>query len=407
LTNFRKARRTRAAPIGSVTVMAARQIRARSARAAGRGAAAARRSRPQPVGHGVDQLPAVMDGRAAPRLGGRDRGTSSCHSASVRSVAYGRRGGVAGGFLSDGIKIAADHMGFQAPSQAMRARVRSASRSARARHRSRTASRPRSGCGCPPVPQRGATEPTLGSRGCRSDPVPRRWGSGWARSPDSPLPCGQQAGQLIAGGADPVAGSQPAWICKPGYEPAHRRLVMGDPLDLRHLGQAQDPTEMMSPCTSRPRTDVAVGGSNPSRRALLLGSGRATCAAGFRDAPERVVRSPQRHRHIPKGTADSCALKGRPPAPPGSGSRTALTASGPRRWAGQTVKGVDSAHQRCRGVEHGGSPRPLDCQLVAHHLLGRRNREAALAPCRAINTFTVLGVVRVGPIRDCRLVRCS
>ena len=39
--------------------------------------------------------------------------------------------------------------------------------------------------------------------------------------------------------------------------------------------------------------------------------------------PERVVRSPQRHRHIPKGTADSCALKDRPPAPPGSGSRTA------------------------------------------------------------------------------------
>jgi hypothetical protein len=59
---------------------------------------------------------------------------------------------------------------------------------------------------------------------------------------------------------------------------------MGDPLDLRHLGQAQDPTEMMSRCTSRPRTDMAVGGSNPSQRALLLGSGRAACAAGFRDA---------------------------------------------------------------------------------------------------------------------------
>ena len=29
----------------------------------------------------------------------------------------------------------------------------------------------------------------------------------------------------------------------------------------------------------------------------------------------------------------------------------------------------------------------LDCQLVAHHLLGRRNREAALAPCRAIDTI--------------------
>lgn len=28
-------------------------------------------------------------------------------------------GGVTGGFLSDGIKIAADHTGFQAPSQAM------------------------------------------------------------------------------------------------------------------------------------------------------------------------------------------------------------------------------------------------------------------------------------------------
>jgi hypothetical protein len=71
----------------------------------------------QPVGHGVDQLPAVMDGRAAPGLAAEISGTSSCHSASVTSVAYGRRGRVTGGFLSDGIKIAADHMGFQAPSR--------------------------------------------------------------------------------------------------------------------------------------------------------------------------------------------------------------------------------------------------------------------------------------------------
>jgi hypothetical protein len=40
-------------------------------------------------------------------------GASSCHSASVRSVAYGRRGGITGGFLiAIGIGTAADHTGF-------------------------------------------------------------------------------------------------------------------------------------------------------------------------------------------------------------------------------------------------------------------------------------------------------
>ena len=68
---------------------------------------------PQPVGHGVDQLAAVMEGRAATQLGSGDERASSCHSASVRSVAYGRRGGITGGFLiAIGIGTAADHTGF-------------------------------------------------------------------------------------------------------------------------------------------------------------------------------------------------------------------------------------------------------------------------------------------------------
>ena len=44
-------------------------------------------ARPEPVGHGVDQLAAVMEGRAATGLGAGMSGASSCHSASVRSVA--------------------------------------------------------------------------------------------------------------------------------------------------------------------------------------------------------------------------------------------------------------------------------------------------------------------------------
>jgi hypothetical protein len=45
----------------------------------------------------------------------------------------------------------------------------------------------------------------------------------------------QQPGQLIAGGAGLVAGSQPAWVGEPGHEPADRRLVVGDPIHGRGL----------------------------------------------------------------------------------------------------------------------------------------------------------------------------
>jgi hypothetical protein len=42
----------------------------------------------------------------------------------------------------------------------------------------------------------------------------------------------QQPGQLVAGRAGLVAGSQPAGITKAANEPAHRRLVMRNPLDV-------------------------------------------------------------------------------------------------------------------------------------------------------------------------------
>jgi hypothetical protein len=58
-----------------------------------------------------------MDRRAAPRLGGRDQWDKQL-PLGVGQVG-GVWAGVTGGFLSDGIKIAADHTGFQAPSQAM------------------------------------------------------------------------------------------------------------------------------------------------------------------------------------------------------------------------------------------------------------------------------------------------
>jgi hypothetical protein len=43
----------------------------------------------------------------------------------------------------------------------------------------------------------------------------------------------QQPGQLVAGRAGLVAGSQPAGITKAANEPAHRRLVMRNPVDVR------------------------------------------------------------------------------------------------------------------------------------------------------------------------------
>ena len=45
----------------------------------------------------------------------------------------------------------------------------------------------------------------------------------------------QQPGQLIAGGSGLVAGSQPAWAGEPGHQPAHRRLVVGDPVHGRDI----------------------------------------------------------------------------------------------------------------------------------------------------------------------------
>src|SRR5215211_6720701 len=39
--------------------------------------------------------------------------------------------------------------------------------------------------------------------------------------------------------------------------------------------------------------------------------------------------------------------------------------------AGQTVKGVDSAHQRCRGCRAWQVTAALDCHLVAHRVHGR------------------------------------
>ncbi len=45
----------------------------------------------------------------------------------------------------------------------------------------------------------------------------------------------QQPGQVVAGRAGLVAGSQPAGITKTANEPADRRLVVGDPVDHRAL----------------------------------------------------------------------------------------------------------------------------------------------------------------------------
>jgi hypothetical protein len=52
----------------------------------------------------------------------------------------------------------------------------------------------------------------------------------------------QQPGQLVAGRPGLVAGSQGPRITKATNETANRRLVMDDPLDLRHLAvRGQDP----------------------------------------------------------------------------------------------------------------------------------------------------------------------
>ena len=52
----------------------------------------------------------------------------------------------------------------------------------------------------------------------------------------------QQPGQLEAGRAGLIAGSQPSPIGEPRHEPADRRLVVGDSLDVRDLlVRVQDP----------------------------------------------------------------------------------------------------------------------------------------------------------------------
>jgi hypothetical protein len=59
----------------------------------------------------------------------------------------------------------------------------------------------------------------------------------------------QQPGQLEAGRAGLVAGSQSPRITQAADEPAHRRLVMGDPLDVG---------------------DLLVGSEDPSRDGVLV-----------------------------------------------------------------------------------------------------------------------------------------
>ena len=46
---------------------------------------------------------------------------------------------------------------------------------------------------------------------------------------------GKQPGELEPGGAGLVAGSQPAGVTEAGDEPAQRRLVVGNPVDLGGL----------------------------------------------------------------------------------------------------------------------------------------------------------------------------
>jgi hypothetical protein len=123
------------------------------------------------------------------------------------------------------------------PPRRSRARDRSASMSALARHKSRTAS-----------------SATVGTRIATSSPArcsraSRRQsrlsvsglvagGLGNQRGGDhlaADVHAVQQAGQLIAGRAGLIAGSQPAGIPKPPHEPADRRLIIRDPVHGRRL----------------------------------------------------------------------------------------------------------------------------------------------------------------------------
>jgi hypothetical protein len=133
-----------------------------------------------------------------------------------------------------------------------RARVRSATRSARARHRSRTASSARVGMGeggdadtdqLPGAVQPGQP-PAVTLVGL--DLVTRRPGD--QRRCDhlaTHAETVEQPGQLEAGRAGLVAGSQPSGVTKAANEPAHRRLVVGmrSTLGICWSG-AKIPTEM-------------------------------------------------------------------------------------------------------------------------------------------------------------------
>ena len=62
---------------------------------------------PQPVGHGVDQLPAVVDGWAAARLGGGNEWGKQLPLGISQVGGVGRRGEVTGGFLVVDGRVAA------------------------------------------------------------------------------------------------------------------------------------------------------------------------------------------------------------------------------------------------------------------------------------------------------------
>ncbi len=128
--------------------------------------------------------------------------------------------------------------------------------SARVRHRSRTASS--SGLGMPIA----TNSPARCNRASRRQS--RRSVSGLvARCPGDQrrgdhlaahVQTVQQPGQLEAGRAGLVAGSQPGPIGEPRHEPADRRLIVGDPLDVGDLlVRSKTPTEIVSLWTSRPR----------------------------------------------------------------------------------------------------------------------------------------------------------
>src|SRR5215217_8756377 len=64
---------------------------------------------------------------------------------------------------------------------------------------------------------------------------PGPWGSARGDHLTAQVQAMQQPGQVIAGRAGLIAGSQPAGITKAANEPAHRRLVMGNGVDLEAL----------------------------------------------------------------------------------------------------------------------------------------------------------------------------